>query len=100
MATTPKLMYRGAAALTDTTLYTVPADTTAIVTDIVVTNTDSTAATFTIKFDTVEVLSGATLAANSTATFELKQVLEAADVVSGLASATTVKFHISGVEIA
>jgi hypothetical protein len=100
MATTPKLMYRGAAALTDTTLYTVPADTTAIVTDIVVTNTDSTAATFTIKFDTVEVLSGATLAANSTATFELKQVLEAADVVSGLASATTVKLHISGVEIA
>lgn len=100
MATTPKLMYRGAAALTDTTLYTVPADTTAIVTDIVVTNTDSTSATFTIKFDTVEVLSGATLAANSTATFELKQVLEAADVVSGLASATTVKFHISGVEIA
>jgi hypothetical protein len=99
MATTPKLMYRGAAALTDTTLYTVPADTTAIVTDIVVTNTDSTSATFTIKFDTVEVLSGATLAANSTATFELKQVLEAADVVSGLASATTVKFHISGVEI-
>lgn len=100
MATTPKLMYRGAAALTDTTLYTVPADTTAIVTDIVVTNTDSTSATFTIKFDTVEVLSGATLAANSTATFELKQVLDAADVVSGLASATTVKFHISGVEIA
>lgn len=46
MATTPKLMYRGAAALTDTTLYTVPADTTAIVTDIVVTNTDSTSATY------------------------------------------------------
>ena len=100
MATTPKLMYRGAAALTDTTLYTVPENTTAIVTDIVVTNTDSTAATFTIKFDTVEVLSDATLAADSTATFELKQVLEAFDVVSGLASATTVKFHISGVEVA
>ena len=100
MATTPKLMYRGAAALTDTTLYTVPENTTAIVTDIVVTNTDSTAATFTIKFDTVEVLSGATLAANSTATFELKQVLEAGDIISELASATTVKFHISGVEVA
>lgn len=99
MATTPKLMYRGAAALTDTTLYTATG-VTAIVTDIVVTNTDSTAATFTIKFDGVEVLSDATLAADSTATFELKQVLEASDTISGLASATTVKFHISGVEVA
>jgi hypothetical protein len=45
------------------------------------------------------LLSGVTLAANSTATFELKQVLEAADTISGSASATTVKFHISGVEL-
>jgi len=52
MATTPKLMYRGNAATS-----------------------------------------------NSTATFELKQVLESADTVSGSASATTVKFHISGVEV-
>lgn len=100
MATTPKLMYRGAASITGSDIYTVPEDTTAIVTDIVVTNTDSVAATFTIKFDGVEVLSDATLAANSTATFELKQVLEAGDIISEFASATTVKLHISGVEIA
>jgi hypothetical protein len=99
MATTPKLMYRGNAATSNTTLYTVGSGKTGIVTDIVVTNTDSVSATFTLNLNGTTLLSAATLAANSTATFELKQVLESADTVSGSASATTVKFHISGVEV-
>jgi hypothetical protein len=97
MATTPKLMYRGNAATSNTTLYTVGTGKTGIVTDICVTNTDSVSATFTLNLNGTALLSAATLAANSMATFELKQVLEAADTISG--SATTVKFHISGVEI-
>ena len=100
MATTPKLMYRGNAATSNTTLYTVGAGKTAIVTDICVTNTDSVSATFTLNLNGTALLSAATLAANSMATFELKQVLEVADTISGSASATTVKFHISGVEVA
>lgn len=100
MATNPKLMFRGAASTSNTTLYTVPASTTAVVTDIVVANTDSTAATFTINLDGVAVVPGSTIAANSIATFEIKQVLETTDTLSGSASATTVNFHISGVEIA
>lgn len=100
MATNPKLMFRGAASTSNTTLYTVPASTTAIVTDIVVANTDTSSATFTINLDGVAIISGATLAAKSTATFELKQVVETTDTISGSASAATVNFHISGVEVA
>lgn len=100
MATNPKLMFRGAASTTNTTLYTVPASTTAVVTDIVVANTDTVSQTFTINLDGVAVVPGATLAAKSVATFEIKQVLETTDVLSGSASATTINFHISGVEIA
>lgn len=99
MATTPKLMYRGNAATSNAILYTVGSGKTGIVTDIVVTNTDSVSATFTLNLNGTTLLSAATLAANSTATFELKQVLESADTISGSASATTVKFHISGVEV-
>lgn len=99
MATTTKLMFRGSASLANTTLYTVPAGRSAIVTDICVTNTDTVSTTFTLNLNGTALISGATLAAKSTATFEIKQVLEAADTVSGSASATTVKFHISGVEV-
>jgi hypothetical protein len=42
----------------------------------------------------------APIAANSSAFFDLKQVLAAADLIEGLASATSVTFHISGAEIA
>ena len=97
--TTSKTLARTAAATSNTTLYTVPSATTAVVTNIVVANTAATAATFTIKFDGVDLLSGVSLAANTTAFFDLKQVLDATKVLAGSASATTVNFHVSGVEI-
>ena len=100
MATTTKALARTAAATTSTTLYTVPASTTAVITNIVVSNAAATSATFTITFDGIEMFKDVTLAANTTAMFDLKQVLATTKIVAGLASATTVKFHISGVEIA
>jgi hypothetical protein len=99
MATTSKALFRGAAATSNTTLYTVPSATTTVVTNIVVANTAASAATFDLSLDGVEVFKDAALAANSTATFDLKQVLVATDLIEGLASAITVNFHISGVEI-
>ena len=92
-------MARAAAALTNTTLYTVPAATTSVVTNVVVTNTAASAATFTLSFNGVALFTTAAIAANSTAFIDLKQVLSATQLISGLASATTVNFHISGVEI-
>jgi hypothetical protein len=100
MATTTKALARIAAATTSTTLYTVPASTTTVVTNIVVTNSAATSATFTITLDGIDLFKDVALAANSTAMFDLKQVLATTKVIAGLASATTVRFHISGVEIA
>jgi len=100
MATTSKALFRGAAATTNTTLYTVPSATTTVVTNIVVSNTAASAATFDLSLDGVQIFNDAAIAANSSAFFDLKQVLVATDLIEGLASAVTVNFHISGVEIA
>lgn len=99
MATTATALYRGAAATSSTTLYTVPSSTTTVVTNIVVANTSASAQTFTVTLDGVAMLSGVSLAANSTAFFDLKQVLATTKVIAGFASATTVTFNISGVQI-
>ena len=103
MAVISKVLARTAAATTSTTLYTQPnTSTITVVTNINVTNTTTAAATFTISIDSVALQSASTLAANSTAYLDLKQVIPAsnpAKLITGLASTTGVNFHISGVEI-
>ena len=100
MATTTKALVRAAAGTSTATLYTVPASTTTVVTNIVVTNSAATAATFTMTLDGVDLFKTVALAANSTAMFDLKQVLATTKIIAGFASAVTVSFHISGVEVA
>ena len=101
MATTTKALFRGAATTTlTTTLYTVPASTTTVVTNIVVTNTGSSAYTFDIALSGTKMAAGTSIAANSIATFDIKQVLAATNTIQGGASNTAVNFHISGVEVA
>jgi len=103
MATTSKVLARTAAATSNTTLYTVPnTSTTTVITNIAVTNTATSSATFTLNIDSVALQSGSSVSANSTAYIDLKQVIPAnatPKIISGSASATTVNFHISGVEI-
>lgn len=99
MANTPVVMFRGAASVLEATLYTVPAGKKAVVTNVLVTNTNGADATFTLELNGVHFVSGATIAANATAVFDLRQVLAAGQTISGLASAITVNFHISGMEI-
>jgi hypothetical protein len=99
MATLTKALARTAAATSSATLYTVPSSTTTVVSNIVVTNSAASAATFTITLDSVDLFKTVALAANSTAMFDLKQVLATTKIIAGFASATTVQFHISGVEI-
>jgi hypothetical protein len=100
MATTTKALARAAAATSSATLYTVPASTTAVITNIAVTNADSAAGTFSLLLDDVALHTTTAIAANSTVYIDLKQVLATTKTIKGFASATTVKFHISGVEIA
>jgi hypothetical protein len=99
MATTTKALARTAAATSSATLYTVPASTTTVVTNIAVCNNTSTAGTFTILLDDIELHKDTAIAANSTAYIDLKQVLATTKTIKGFASAITIDFHISGVEI-
>ena len=100
MPTTTKALARVAATTnTATTLYTVPSATTTVVSNILVSNTAATSSTVTIAFDGVNVIPTSTIAANSVATFDLKQVIATTKTITGGASTTAVTIHISGVEI-
>jgi hypothetical protein len=99
MATTSKALFRGAAATSSTTLYTVPSSTTAVITSIAVANGSASPATFTLLLDDIELQKDSAIAGNSTVYIDLKQVLATTKTIKGLASAITVDFHISGVEI-
>ena len=100
MATISKALARGAFATSSATLYTVPSSTTAVVTNIVITNTASSAGTFTLGLNGTSLATTVSVAANSITTIDLKQVLSATQTITGLASAVTINYHISGVEIA
>jgi mRNA-degrading endonuclease toxin of MazEF toxin-antitoxin module len=105
MATVSTALARTAFATTQGDLYEVPtANTTTIVTNIVVVNTASAPASFNINLDGVELFNDTVINANSTISIDMKQVLDAQSIptkkITGSASATTVKVHISGVEVA
>ena len=99
MANTFKVMYRGAAATSSATLYTAPALTTALITSIVVTNTAASAATYTLTLNGVSIATTVAIPANDSLLIEPKQIIAAGQIIAGLASAVTVNFHISGLEI-
>ena len=101
MATTSKALFRGAATTnTATTLYTVPSSTTTVVTSIVVTNTSASAGTFTMALGGTNFGTAIAVGGNDSTVIDIKQTLTAAQTITGGASATTINFHISGVEIA
>jgi hypothetical protein len=100
MATTSKILFRGAASTSSTTLYTTPSATTTVVTDIVIANTAAANATYELLLNDVVIAKTVTVGANDSTIIQLKQPLTATQTIKGLASATTVNFHISGVEIA
>jgi hypothetical protein len=99
MPTTTKALARAAFATSSATLYTVPSATTTVVSNIVITNTAGTAGTFTLALNGVAMASAVSVPANSITTIDLKQVLAATNTITGLASATSINYHISGVEI-
>ena len=100
MATTTKALFRGAATTTvGTVLYTVPASTTTVVSNIAVVNTAATAGTFDLALNGTKLATTQAIAASSTAYIDLKQVRVATNTITGGASAITINFHISGVEI-
>jgi hypothetical protein len=99
MAVVSKVLARTAAATTSTTLYTTPAGSSAVVTNIVICNPTTSAVTASMTIDSVDLLGSVSIAANTTAFFDLKQVVPDGDIIAGSASTTAVDLHISGVEI-
>lgn len=103
MATLTKALARGSFATSLSDIYIVPtSETISIVTNIVVSNTTNNSRTFSILLDGVELFNATPIEGNSTISIDIKQVLDASGTmkkISGFASATTVKYHISGIEI-
>lgn len=103
MAVTSKSFFRGAASTSSTTLYTAPnTSTTFVVTHIAVTNANSADKAFSISVGGTEIANTVTVGGYDTSLFDLKVTVNAANpapTITGSASTTDVKFHISGVEI-
>jgi hypothetical protein len=99
MATISKAMFRGPATTVDNTLYSVPSATSAIVTNIIISNASSTRQTFNISLAAVPIASGVEIQGNSLVAFDIKQPISSLEEVKGFASSTSVSFHVSGVEI-
>lgn len=103
MANTAKVLFRGDATVYTTpatTLYTVPSLTTTVVTNIVVSNTGTAAGLYTISIDGTTLVPALEIPGNSVVTLDLRQVVEADNVITGNANSANIKFHISGMEIA
>lgn len=99
MPATPALFYRGSAATSSATLYTVPSGKSAVLTDIVISNTNANQQYVTMTVDGVNILPTVPISANTVITIQPKTVMAAAKILAGLATSTDVKFHISGVEV-
>jgi hypothetical protein len=99
MADTSIKLFRGAATTSNTTLYTSPAGVAVAVTSIAVTNTAASSSTATLNLATIPLLSSVSVAANTTTFISLEQVIYDGETITGSASTTAVRFHISGYEI-
>ena len=99
MAQASFTLFRGAAATSNTTIYTSPANMAVAVTNIAVVNDSASAVTATINLATVPLLGGISVAANSTQFIDLDQIIYNGETITGSASTTTVDFHIAGYEV-
>ncbi|MED5042764.1 hypothetical protein P9848_12600 [Geobacillus stearothermophilus] len=100
MAATAKRLYKGTAGTSVTTAYTVPASTTTIVKNIVMTNKTGSAATITITIAGVEVVNNYSVAANDTVVIDLSLVMSATETITVQAgTANAINVYISGVEV-
>ncbi|WP_327292437.1 hypothetical protein [Streptomyces sp. NBC_01198] len=100
MAATPAKLYRGTATTTLTTAYTAPSATTAILTNLIVSNTTSSAATVSIQVDGFYLMKQSPVPPNGMLALDLSQVIPPSSTIKVQASvATAVDVHASGVEV-
>jgi hypothetical protein len=99
MADSTFTLFRGAAATSNTTLYTSPADMAVAVTNIAIVNDSASAVTATINLATFPLIGSVSVPANSTQFIDLDQIIYNGETITGSASTTTVDFHIAGYEV-
>jgi hypothetical protein len=99
MATTLKALARGSFGTSSATLYTVPSSTTTVLSNVSICNTTDASINFFILLDGVELFSTTSIAAYTTVVIDIKQALAAAKIIAGYASASGVRYHLSGAEI-
>lgn len=99
MADTSITLYRGAAATSNTTLYTSPTSIAVVVTNIAITNATTSAATATVNLATIPLVSSVSIAANTTQFIDLEQIIYNGETITASASTTGVNFHIAGFEV-
>jgi hypothetical protein len=109
MATNYKVLGQSApAATTDTTIYTVPAATEAVISTIVIANRAATAATFRLSVrpngasqaDQHYLAYDVPIAGNDSTTLTLGITMDATDVITVYASSADMSFNVFGSEIA
>ena len=81
-------------------MYTVPASTTAVVTNIVAANPSSSAATVSATIDGIAVAKQLSVSGSSTAFIDLKQVVATTKKLSVLTSISQADVMISGMTVA
>jgi hypothetical protein len=92
-------LFRGAAATSNTTLYSSPVNMAVCVTNIAITNPNTAAATATINLATVPLVSGLSVAANTTTYITPDQIIYNTETITASANTTAVRFHIAGYEV-
>ena len=92
-------IYRGAAATSNTRLYTAPTSTATLITNIGIVNTTTNAATATINLATIPLLNSISVPANTTQFVDLQQIIFDGETITASASTTGVNFHIAGTEV-
>jgi hypothetical protein len=92
-------LFRGTATTSNTTLYTSPVNMAVCVTNIAITNTTGGALTATINLAGVALVSGQSIAANTTTYITPDQIIYNAETITASASSTGIRFHIAGYEV-
>jgi len=99
MPVTPAALARGTAVSGTNTLLFTAGGAGTIITNVVLANSGTNGATFTMTISGVPILPAVTVPATSSAFFDIKQVVNSGTTVSGFGSNAYVFYHISGVNL-
>lgn len=100
MTTQQKVLFRGEVPATNTSVYSVPSSTSAIVTNLIVANTSSSSIALSISIGGFSVFSETEVFGNTSVFVDLKQVMNEFDAIEVSGSTTGLDIHVSGVEVA